>query len=202
MDAECNPPRTNLRADARWLCSQGGARLTQTPHASPLGAIANLWRPLTAHTSIVCVTRLKLVLCPFLGYKTGSIFGRRMQPATHKPRHRHTRALLLRCTRLTQTPHASPRGAIADLRRPLTAHTSIVCVTRLKLVLCPFLGYKTVSIFGSRMQPATHKPTRRRTLALFPRWCAFDSNTTCIALRSDREPLVPAHSAYFNSVRH
>ena len=32
------------------LCSQGGARLTQTPHAHTRGAIANLWRPLTAHT--------------------------------------------------------------------------------------------------------------------------------------------------------
>ena len=120
------------------------------------------WRQLAARTSVVCVTRLKLFLRPCLEYKTVSIFGCRLQSATHKPTHRRTRALLPRRTRLTQTPHAPPRGAIANLWHPLTAHTSIVCVTRLKSFLCPFLGHKSASIFGGRMQPATHKPTPRR----------------------------------------
>ena len=155
MDAECNPSRTNLRADARGPCSQGGARLIQTPHAPPRGAFANLCRPLTAHTSIVCVTRLKLVLFPFLRYQTVSIFGRRMQPTTHEPTRRHTRALLPSCTRLAQTSHAAPRGAIANLWRPLTAHTSIVRATRLKLLLCQFWIYKTAPIFGRRVHPPT-----------------------------------------------
>ena len=35
LDAAFNPPRTNLRTYARGLCSQGGARVTQTPHAPP-----------------------------------------------------------------------------------------------------------------------------------------------------------------------
>ena len=142
---------------------ESGARQTQTPHAPPRRAIANLWRPLTAHTSIVCVIKLKLVLCSFLGYKAASIFDRRMQPATHKPTHRLTRAFLSRRASLTQTPPAAPRGAVANPWRPFTAHTSIVCVTRLNLVLCPRLRYTTASIFERRIKPTTHKPTRRRT---------------------------------------
>ena len=164
MDAESNPSRTNLRADARGLCSQGGAPLIQTPHAPPRGAFANLCRPLTAHTSIVGVTRLKLVLFQFLRYKTMSIFGRRVQPATHKPTRRHKRALLPSCTRLAQTSHAAPRGAIANLWRPLTAHPSIVCATRLKLLLCPFLVYKTASVFWRRVHPP-HTQTYAQTHA-------------------------------------
>ena len=47
-------------------CSLDCARLVQTPHAPPRGAVAKFWRPITAHTPIVCATRLKLVVCSFL----------------------------------------------------------------------------------------------------------------------------------------
>ena len=65
-----------------------------------------------------------------------------------------------------------------------------------------FFGVLNCVHFQTQGALTTRKPTRRRTLALFPRWRAPDSNTTCTAPKSDREPLASAYSAYFHSVRH
>ena len=116
-----------------------------------------------------------------------------MQPATHTPTHRrthtepqhHRRNYTDNRTHIhTQTNKNQPQTyagfalkvyapgsnttctAPRSDREPLAAahkHTSIVCVTRLKLFRCPFLECKTASSFERRMQPATDKLTPRST---------------------------------------
>ena len=112
------------------------------------------------------------------------------------------RALSLRWRASSSNTTCNASGSDREPLAQLAPYTSVVCTTRLKLFVCSFLGYKSASIFGRRMQPTTHIPSRRRALALSPRLCASGSNATCIAPRCDREPLAPDYSAHFNSVRH